>query len=156
SISLVQPSGSLNVLNGQQLFINPTVPLLRVSGGMRIAGSGLRAPSLVDVPFDFTQDPGGLLDPDAGILTGHGVTTLNGTTTGNGTINGNASLNGMIAPGHPTGVLNIAGSLTVNPGATYAVDLGGVTDYDQLFVLNGTGGGGPLTFAGGSAGLLSV
>jgi fibronectin-binding autotransporter adhesin len=107
-----------------------------------------------------TSVNGGLLliNNISGSGTGSGAVRVNngGTLGGNGTIAGNILVNsgGTLAPGNSPGVLTSQGTLTMDPGSTFAAELTGTvagTGYDQhrltgstsTYALN-TGGGAPI------------
>ncbi len=144
NLATVQPAGNLSVRFGQNMTINNSLSL---QGRLGIGpSSGLDTPSVVTVNNNFTQDPGGILDLDGGILNVLGTAAFNGSITGAGTINGNPVLSGILNPGHSTGLITVGGNFSFAGGSSFLVDLGGTaaSDYDQASVL-GTAAFGPGT-----------
>lgn len=73
---------------------------------------------------------------------------LGGSLTGSGTINGNTDLTGQLAPGASPGLLSFAGNLTLRPGSTTSMEIGGRTrgtNHDAFNVSGSLALGGALT-----------
>ncbi|MCA0400286.1 MAG: autotransporter domain-containing protein [Proteobacteria bacterium] len=72
----------------------------------------------------------------------------NGRLQGSGTV-GNMSVSGTIAPGNSIGTLNVAGSVTFNPGSIYAVEIDSAGQSDRIAAT------GAATINGGSVTVLA-
>ncbi len=106
--------------------------LIQAGPGMTVltANNTYSGPSTVSngtLRVDGTYSGGGLITVEGGTLAGTG-------SVGPVTVN-----NGILAPGASPGVLTANGTVTLNSGATFSVELNGLTpgtEYDQL-LLNG-------------------
>ncbi len=111
-------AGSVEVSGGQ---------LYQTAGELRLAGGQLSLRRNT-----FTDRPPLVLS--GGELTGHGRIIY--TSTGLATVTNTGS---VIKPGLPIGVLTFENRLTLDPGSTVEIDLGGTTpgtQHDQLAVVN--------------------
>ena len=68
------------------------------------------------------------------------IVSSGATLAGHGGIVGSVTNNGTIAPGNSPGTLHLAGTITMNPGSTHAVDIDGLGtgngagNYDRLLI----------------------
>jgi fibronectin-binding autotransporter adhesin len=113
-----------------------------INSGTIQAGSG----SLLFTGGEFDQDAGTLqLTPAISFGPNRPFYLNGGTVTGTGTLGGSAINNsvyveagGVLAPGNPFGVLTVPGGsgISLAPGATFSVVLGGSSQFSQLAVSN--------------------
>src|SRR5207244_1381947 len=144
------------IYNGMPSVFNSAVAVVTLSGvntitqGLTVQAGTVNVPSggtLGDPTNPLAVTATGTVNYQVTLATaqtvGDGATANSGTLGGTGTINRPVTVlnGGTIAPGSSPGKLGITGAVTMNAGATFAVEVNGTTPGTQYDQLDLTGGG---------------